>query len=211
MTSTQDTKAVAIQNKQTLAIAPNDISLIDDETQITRILVKNDVSQTIAFKDVQDKIDANQGVTVSTLSDVFSETDTSIDQGTLPVVDGIIGTNAQDKKIISPDQNSQLRNILYAEFLLQDIKSLYSAYREADNETAEKNIRSLEDKLLSLYRVFGIDIPVNTATTLDQKLSYIKTIATELKKNLTTKYYVPPRYIANIETIAQRATYIADQ
>ena len=127
------------------------------------------------------------------------------------MVDSIIGTSAQDKKIVSPDQNSQLRSILYGEFLLQNIKPLYSAYREADSETAQKNITSLEDKLLSLYRVFGIDIPTNTASTLDQKMDYLKTSATELKKNLEAKYYIPPRYIANIETIAQRVTYITDQ
>lgn len=115
VTRTQDDKSIetAIQDKQTLAIAANDITLIDDETQIARILTQKDVSQTIAFADVEEKIIQVEEITATDLSAVFKESDVQVDDRVTAAVDTMIALQSDEKKIPTTQQDKQLRSNLY--------------------------------------------------------------------------------------------------
>jgi hypothetical protein len=103
---------IAIASRQTLKLADNDITLIDQETQIARVLMQKDVSQTVAFADVSNNTENFEDISIDALSRAFEVKDNLVDED---VVSSVITTisKVDDKRVITPEENTQLRNILH--------------------------------------------------------------------------------------------------
>lgn len=192
----------AIENKQTLAIAANDITLIDDDTQMTRILTQKDVSQTIAFADVKDDVEHASEVTASALSEVFKESDIKIDDRVIQAVDTIVAPQSDDKRIPTEAQDKQLASNLYAWFLNQDANALLEAYATNDDASTKKYIQAFENRLSSIAKTFNISLSGRWS------LESLVADANTLHEKILESYYVPPRYMDNILMIWKIAKYI---
>lgn len=212
MTRNQDDNAIEtkVAAKQTLALAANDITLIDDETQIARVLVQKDITQTVALIDVQDQVTDDKEINIAALSSVFkAQEDVKVSEKVVSAVDSMIQTPSQEKNVVTPEQNSQLRSSLYTEFLSQNMKSLLVAHREGDDQSISRNIQSLQSNIISLYKSFGIaaqDIKADNAP-----FTYTIRLVQDLQSSLDAEYYIPPRYIQNMKTIINWLDYIAAQ
>lgn len=199
-----ETKVAA---KQTLALAVNDITLIDDETQIARVLLQKDITQTVAIADVQENVEVDEEINIATLSSVFqAKEDVEVSEKVISVVDTMMAST-QEKNVVTPEQNNQLRSNLYAWFLSQNMESLIIAHREWDDQAIAKHISSIQDKIISIYKAFWFVVP----QVRDKSFAWTATLAKELYKSLNEQYYMPPRYIQNIDTIAKWLEYIATQ
>lgn len=193
--------------KQTLSLAANDITLIDDETQIARILLQKDISQTVALADVQEKVSVDKEINIASLSAVFDvKEDKTASENVISAVGSMI-TATQEKSIVTPEQNNQLRANLYAWFLSQNMESLLVAHIEGNDESVAKNISSLQDKIISIYKAFWLTAPQIDSDSFTSTIS----LAEELEKGLNEQYYMPPRYIQNINIIAKWLEYIEAQ
>lgn len=212
VTRNQDDNAIEtkVAAKQTLALAANDITLIDDETQIARVLVQKDITQTVALIDVQDQVTDDKEINIAALSSVFkAQEDVKVSEKVVSAVDSMIQTPSQEKNVVTPEQNSQLRSSLYTEFLSQNMKSLLVAHREGDDQSISRNIQSLQSNIISLYKSFGIaaqDIKADNAP-----FTYTIRLVQDLQSSLDAEYYIPPRYIQNMKTIINWLDYIAAQ
>lgn len=199
-----ETKVAA---KQTLALAVNDITLIDDETQIARVLVQKDITQTVALADVQENIDTDQEIDIAALSAVFdAKEDTRISENVISAVDNMIASSMQEKSVVTPEQNNQLRGNLYAWFLNENMQALFIAHVEGNAGLVERNIASLQSKIIPLYKAFWLAAP-QVSNSFDGTLSLTK----QLQANLDNQYYMPPRYIQNMQTIVAWLEYIIAQ
>lgn len=192
--------------KQTLALAANDITLIDDETQIARILLQKDISQTVALADVQEKVSVDKEINIASLSAVFDvKEDKTASENVISAVGSMI-TATQEKSIVTPEQNNQLRANLYAWFLSQNMESLLLAHIEGNDESVAKNISSLQDKIISIYKAFWLVVP-----QVNNSFNATINLAKDLETSLNEQYYMPPRYVQNINIIARWLEYIAAQ
>ncbi len=203
----QDELETDLESSQTLALAPNDITLIDNETQITTILVQKDVSQTVAFVDVEDNIKKEEELSIDALSNAFEKEEVQVDEEIVSELD--ILTDDKEKTVINPDQNNTLRNNLQKDSLSAEMKTLLQAYNSWDDEIIQKSVRSLQTKIIDIYKSFWLAQP---ATQKEAKqFTYTIKIATELVSQIESAYYIPPRYMHNIDTILQSLNYIQNQ
>jgi hypothetical protein len=63
--------------------------LIDNETQIARVLVQKNITQTVAFVDVENKSGVLDEVSVAALSQAFKSSDISVSED---IVSSVIST-----------------------------------------------------------------------------------------------------------------------
>jgi hypothetical protein len=200
-----ETKVAA---KQTLALAVNDITLIDDETQIARVLVQKDITQTVALAQVKENVVADEEINITALSSVFKkQEDIKVSETVVSAVDTMIAASTQGKNVVTPEQNDKLRGSLYAEFLLKDMESLLIAHIEDNDQVISRNINSLQEKIISLYKAFWLVVPQVDGYSFAATIS----LAKELQSNLDEKYYMPPRYMQNINAIIHWLEYIKSQ
>ncbi len=194
--------------KQTLALAVNDITLIDDETQIARVLLQKDISQTVAIADVQEKVAIDEEINIAALSAVFDvKEDTKVSENVISAVGSMIAGSTKEKSVVTPEQNDQLRGSLYAWFLSQNMESLLIAHREGDDQAVSKNISAIQDKIISIHKAFWLAVPQINDKSFASAISLTK----ELYKSLNEQYYMPPRYIQNINAIVNWLEYVAAQ
>lgn len=207
VTSLQDDKSIEteIHNKQTLSIASNDITLIDDETQITRILTQKDVSQTIAFADVKEKIEQPEEITAAALSEVFEEVDVKVDARVAAAIDTMITKQSDGKKIPTTEQDKQLRSNLYGWFLNPDAQALLVAYVLWDDASVQKYTQIFGDRLTNIAKAFDVELRKTTW------LQWLVAASSDIKQSLSATYYIPPRYMDNIAMIGRIVSYIISQ
>ncbi len=202
-----ETKVAA---KQTLALAVNDITLIDDETQIARVLVQKDITQTVALVDVQDDVVMNDKINIDALSSVFKvQEDINVSEKVISAVGTMIDTSTQEKSVVTLEQNNQLRSSLYTEFLLQNMEAILIAHREWDDQSIVRNIQSLQSKIVALYKSFDLATPGVKADSTP--FVYTIAIIQDLQSSLDDAYYMPPKHIQNMKNIIKWLEYIATQ
>lgn len=209
VTRTQENSPIEtkVAAKQTLALAANDITLIDDETQIARVLIQKDLSQTVAIADVEDKVVSDNEIDIAILSSVFkAQEDIKVSEKVISAVDTMISSSKQEKTVVTPEQNNQLRGNLDGGILTQNMQSILITHIEGNNEELVRNIVTLQDKIITIYKVFWLTAPKGSST-----ISHTIELATQLYKSLDKQYYMPPRYMQNIETIGSWLEYIAAQ
>jgi hypothetical protein len=207
VTRNQDNNPVktTVASRHTLALA-NDITLIDDETQIARVLIQKDISQTVALADVQAKVEVDEEINIAALSAVFESKDNIVVSETvISAVDTMIASR-QEKSVVTPEQNNQLRSHLSASFLTQNMEALLIAHVEADDRLVSRNIASVQERMIAIYKSFWLTIP-----QIDNSFASTISLAQQLQKTLNESYYIPPRYIQNIQSIANWLEYIAAQ
>jgi len=197
----------SLESRQTLTLAPNDITLIDNETQITTVLVQRDVSQTVAFVDVEDKVEKEDELSLDVLSSVFKTEEVQVDEDIVSEVDAL--TDTKDKIVITPEQNNALRGSLYKDFLLNDMQVLLQGYVDGDEAITQRSIASLQTKIVDIYISFWLTVPQRQNET--KEFSHTIQMIKQLVPQIETNYYIPPRYIHNIDMIVQSLEYIQKQ
>ncbi|MBP7061537.1 hypothetical protein KBA84_01760 [Patescibacteria group bacterium] len=184
-----------ISSKQILAIANNDITLIEDEKIIASAINKGDISQTITIGD--DKPAAEDIELAALLTEVNSNTE--IDTNTLSMV-AMTKISDQDGKVVpTPEQNTQIQNALNGKFLTNNMQAIFI------NPGDTKAMQQVTDKLSSVAKTLDMKIQVRGS------LESIASSATELANQLESRYFVSPNNIANLRAIAAWGTYIKKQ
>lgn len=164
---------IAISARQTLNVASNDITLIDQETQTARVLMQRDVTQTIAFVDIQEEKSEDKEISVDDLSSAFEATDVVVDE---EVVSSVISTIDQDdKRVVSPEQNSQLRGSLHADTLSNDMQSIYKSYLQGDEQALAISMTNLNNTIASLHTAFDVAYTTPRESSVQ---SFVQTIST---------------------------------
>jgi hypothetical protein len=199
---------IAIASRQTLKLADNDITLIDQETQIARVLMQKDVSQTVAFADVSNNTENFEDISVDALSRAFEVKDNLVDEDVVSSVITAI-SKVDDKRVIAPEENTQLRNILH-DWLLQDIQFMYEVYLQWDDLSFQKSAASLQAKIANIQKTFWLTVTTQKESSQNSFTQTIQTVRS-LAMHLENEYYIPPRYIHNLQTIAQLLEYINRQ
>jgi hypothetical protein len=94
-------------------------------------LVQGDISQTVAFVDVQDdtQTPADKDLTVDVLSLALDEPSEKVNED---LVSSVMTTiiSSDDRRVITPEQNSELRGALDTVFLNKDMQALFTAYSQ---------------------------------------------------------------------------------
>jgi len=183
-----------ISSKQTLAVANNDITLIEDEKIIASAINNGDVSQTITVG--ENKPNAEDIELAALLTEVSN--DTTIDTNTMSLA--MTKISDQNGKIVpTPEQNTQIQTALNGKFLINNMQSIFI------NPGNTKAIQQVADKLMLVAKT--LDIPMQTRASLES----IASSASELANKLEAKYFVSPNNIANLRAIASWATYIKNE
>jgi len=183
-----------ISSKQTLAVANNDITLIEDEKIIASAINNGDVSQTVNIAD--SKPNTEDIELAALLTEVT--TDTTIDTSTMSL--SMAKISDQNKKIVpTPEQNTQIQSALNSKFLMSNMQSIFT------NPGNTKAIQQVADKLTSVAK--ALDIKIQTRASLES----IASSASELANQLETRYFISPNSIANLRAIAAWAIYIKNQ
>jgi hypothetical protein len=143
------------------------------------------------------------------LSQAFNTSDISVSED---VVSSVISTMwaKDDKRVVDPEQNNQLRSVLHDTFLMQDIQSIYEAYFSWDEQLLQRNLSSLQAKIALLYKSFWLpDIMQKEvdSQSFDQTVKYIQQLVMQLEQS----YYIPPRYVHNLQVLIRRFDYIQGQ
>ena len=193
MVATADNQKT-ISSKQTLAVANNDITLIEDEKIIASAINNGDVSQTITVG--ENKPNAEDIELAALLTEVSN--DTTIDTNTMSLA--MTKISDQNGKIVpTPEQNTQIQTALNGKFLINNMQSIFI------NPGNTKAIQQVADKLMLVAKT--LDIPMQTRASLES----IASSASELANKLEAKYFVSPNNIANLRAIASWATYIKNE
>lgn len=193
MVATADNQKT-ISSKQTLAVANNDITLIEDEKIIASAINNGDVSQTVNIAD--SKPNTEDIELAALLTEVT--TDTTIDTSTMSL--SMAKIRDQNQKIVpTPEQNTQIQSALNSKFLMSNMQSIFT------NPGNTKAIQQVADKLTSVAK--ALDIKIQTRASLES----IASSASELANQLETRYFISPNSIANLRAIAAWAIYIKNQ
>lgn len=202
-----ETKVAA---KQTLALAANDITLIDDETQIARVLMQKDITQTVSLAQVQKDVLLDEEINIDTLSAVFqTKEDVKVSEWVSSAVGTMIKWASDEKRVVTPEQNNQLRGNLYAGFLLQNMEAILIAHREGDDQSIARNIQSLQSNIIAIHQSFALTMPASRPDNVP--FAHTISMIQDLQSTLDKQYYMPPRYIQNMNTIVKWLEYIATQ
>jgi len=197
-----------VARQETLAIADNDISLIDDVTQVATIIAQRDVSQTMALSvrtgTLLDTWDNLSGVLLAITQEPAQE-DIKISQEVTQAVSSIVSV---DKRVINTMQNQQLRSAVNPAFIQNDIKDLYIAYLAGDDTNIYRSTTTISQRMKDLYVAFDKEIPSLSDSFLEWQLLYIQSLGKELISYLEQGYYIPPSQIAQIQTVVSWISHI---
>jgi len=203
ITKNGNKKETQLSNKQVLAIQDNDVTLFKSWGQFTTAMQKGNVSQTFAlstakYTDIKTTIndtstgETNDEAPVSLMSLLAPVADTQtpeIENGD-KISNDISSLLGAGKSILSPEQNSKLRILLGKDFLLDDMQD---AYTKANTAKVSSIVSQLHTTFNSTY---------NSTKSTTENINSLITI-------LTTKYEVPPKYIANLRTLLNWLPIIA--
>lgn len=197
-----------VSRQETLAIADNDISLIDDITQVATIIARRDVSQTTALSvstgGLSDTADNLSGVLL-TITQELSGEEKEISEEVEQTVSSIASA---DKKVISTMQSEQFRSAINPAFIQNDIKDLYIAYLAGNDTNAYRYTATISQRMKDIYRAFDKEAPWASDKSIQWQLTYIQSLWEELITYLNKWYYIPPSQIAQIQTVISRISYI---
>jgi hypothetical protein len=143
------------------------------------------------------------------LSQAFKSSDISVSED---IVSSVISTMwaKYDKRVVDPEQNNQLRSVLHDTFLMQDMQSIYEAYFSWDEQLLQRNIASVQAKIALLYKSFWLPNIIQKELdpqSFTQTVKHIQQLVTHLEQS----YYIPPRYVHNLQVLIRRFDYIQGQ
>ena len=148
-----------VSRQETLAIADNDISLIDDVTKVATIIARRDVSQTTALSvstgGLSGTADNLSGVLL-TITQESSQEEKEVSEEVEQTVSSIASA---DKKVISTIQSQQLRSAINPAFIQNDIKDLYIAYLAGNDTNAYRYTATISQRMKDIYRAFDKEVP----------------------------------------------------
>jgi len=197
-----------VSRQETLAIADNDISLIDDVTKVATIIARRDVSQTTALSvstgGLSGTADNLSGVLL-TITQESSQEEKEVSEEVEQTVSSIASA---DKKVISTIQSQQLRSAINPAFIQNDIKDLYIAYLAGNDTNAYRYTATISQRMKDIYRAFDKEVPWASDGSIQWQLTYIQSIWEELITYLNKWYYIPPSQITQIQTVISRISYI---
>lgn len=189
--TTDDQKTVA--SRQILAVADNDITLVEDGKIIASAINKGDISQTINIGNKgETRPSVQDDELIALLADVSNDPNTTT-PNTIAMSTTRIANTQSDKLVPTPEQNTQLQSILSSKSLTDDMQDIF---------TNQGSLQLITNKIKSIAKAFDIKVQVSDS------LGSIATASTELATQIEAKYFVSPNSINNLKAIASWAIYI---
>lgn len=197
-----------VSKQETLAIADNDISLIDDVTQVATIIAQRDVSQTTALSVTTWTLWETGDNLLGMLLAITQESTKEDKQVSQEVTQALSSIVSVDKKVINTMQNQQLRSAVNPAFIQNDIKDLYIAYLVGNETNAYRSTATISQRIKDIYTTFDKQVPVLADSSIQGQLNYIQTLWRELISYLEEGYYIPPSQIRQIQTVVSWISHI---
>ncbi len=216
-----------LNKEQILTIQKNDIEVYENLDQFALAIKEKNISQIFTFN-----LDETPNITPKTTlaiekqntwsqENLIPDTKTNEDEiiNSIMSVDENTPENPEVSKsikpIISKDQENtsskqvpteiqiqKLRTILVWSFLLSNLEEIYTYQSLWDTDKLNQGLYKLESKTKQLCTTFWITYNWN------QNISSIKASLNKIISEISQKYYVPPKYIQNINVLVSWLTSI---
>ena len=222
----QDSKnKTNLDNRQVLAIQGNDVSLFDNFEKFAKAINNKDLSQTFSLalntpvveittpaaksSDISTDISAAKTSILKPLAEteLLSIADTSDEDKNIPTIAAVASTS--HKWIPTPEQTQLLENKFYPKFIQDNLQEVSIAYLwwDASFSTVLSN---LESRIKQVADTFKISYKSPTGSE-KEKLTSLATKLSELKSTIDTKFFVPPKYLDNIQKTQTWIKYLSSQ
>lgn len=231
ISKTDDKSKDQILNKeQILTIQKNDIEVYENLNQFALAIKEKNISQIFIF-DLEQNLEntkpnttlaiqtnntwtwTQENVTTESYNNEEETLDTilSIDENApwnpelSKSLSPIISKNQENilsQKVPAEIQIQKLRTSLIWSFLITNLEDIYIYQSLWDTDNLSKWLYRLESKIKQLYTTFWLSYNWNT------NISSIKDSINNLISDISMKYYIPPAYIQNLNTLVSWLTNI---
>ena len=210
----------SLDGKKILAIQGNDVSLFDNFDKFAKAINDKNLSQTfsLALNIVTDtKTSVKSGVTdiATTASvlkplattEILSIADTSSLDTSVPSIAAVVPS---DQKVVpTPEQTKVLENKFYPSFVQSNLLDVSILYLGGDSAFSS-SISILESRIKQVSDTFKIAYQSPTGTE-QEKMFTLSVKLTDLKLAIDKKFYVPPKYLVNIQNTQKWVKYLSTQ
>jgi len=216
-----------LASQQVLAIQGNDVSLFDSFDKFAKAINNKDLSQTFslalntASTDIV-KLASRQLVDTNTTeptakmamsfqpladTEILSIADTSEEDQSIPTIAAVAPSN--QKTIPTPEQTKVLENKFTPKFVQEDLQEISVKYLWGDTSFGSA-LASLESRIKQVASTFKITYQSPTGSEKEKLISLAAKL-TEIKWAIDTKFFVPPKYLQNIQNTQTWIKYLSSQ
>ena len=217
-----------LASQQVLAIQGNDVSLFDSFDKFAKAINNKDLSQTfsLALNTVNTdivKLAARESVETNTSepttakmtmsfqpladTEILSIADTSEEDQSIPTIAAVAPSN--QKTIPTPEQTKMLENKFAPKFVQEDLQELSVAFLGGDTSFGA-SLASIESRIKQVASTFKITYQSPTGSEKERLISLVAKL-TEIKSAIDTNFFVPPKYLQNIQNTQTWIKYLASQ
>lgn len=209
-----------LDGKKILAIQGNDVSLFDSFDKFAKAINDKNLSQTfsLALNIATDtkssvKTDTTDTTTPTSMlkplatTEILSIADTSSLDTNVPSIATVVPSN--QKGIPTLEQSKTLENKFYPSFIQSNLWDVSVAYLGGDGSFSS-SLSILEARIKQVADAFKIAYQSPTGTE-QEKLWSLSVKLIDLKIAIDKKFYVPPKYLTNIENTQKRVKYLSTQ
>ena len=210
----------SLDGKKILAIQGNDVSLFDSFDKFAKAINDKNLSQTFSLAlnisadtKTTAKSDTTDTTTIaSTLkplatTEILSIADTSSLDTTVPSIATVVPS---DQKVVpTPEQTKALENKFYPSFVQSNLVDVSIAYL-AGSDAFASTLSILESRIKQVAETFKIAYQSPTGTE-QEKIFGLSVKLTDLKLAIDKKFYVPPKYLINIQNTQKWVKYLSTQ
>jgi len=215
-----------LASQQVLAIQGNDVSLFDSFDKFAKAINNKDLSQTFSLalntastdivKLAARSVDTNTPETTAKMAmtfqpladtEILSIADTSEEDQSIPTIAAVAPSN--QKTIPTPEQTKILENKFTPKFVQEDLKELSVSYLWGDTLFGTA-LASIENRIKQVASTFKITYQSPTGSEKERLIS-LATKLTEIKWAIDTKFFVPPKYLQNLQNTQTWIKYLASQ
>ena len=210
----------SLDGKKILAIQGNDVSLFDSFDKFAKAINDKNLSQTfyLALNIAADtkataKSDITDTTTIaSTLkplatTEILSIADTSSLDTNVPSIAAVVPSD--QKAIPTLEQTKTLENKFYPSFVQSNLVDVSVAYL-AGSDAFASTLSILEARIKQVAETLKIAYQSPTGTE-QEKIFGLSVKLTDLKIAIDKKFYVPPKYLINIEDTQKWVKYLSTQ
>jgi len=183
-----------LAQKQVLAIKNNDITLIENIEDFWQAIAKQNVSQTFAIAN-EKTTEKTEDITKMLIKEIQTEYSEITDTDIWLSSDLWLG---DQKQIPTQEQSKEVYSTLKDKYLLSNLEWMFKNQLLWKSKEYNYYKWLLDSRIQKTAKIFGLK------TSKEWSITNIQTIKEQLERN----YYIPIKYINNLNTIINRLNYI---
>jgi len=204
-----------LDNKQILAIQGNDVSLFDNFDKFAKAINNKDLSQTfsLALNTLSaDAVSFSVAKPITTEAPTTEATPVAAKLAFQPLAEtdilSIVATT-DEKWVPTPEQTKVIENKFTPKFVQENLQEVSVAYLWGDASFGSVLV-SFENRIKEVASAFKVPYQAPTGSE-KEKLISLSNMLGELKKNIDAKFFLPPKYLQNIQKTQTWIKYLAAQ